>query len=167
MFIDGKSAELEYAASIVNVCGDQTTYALQCTGGHRYYSDTCNANGPIMTVTGGPSIYGFSTTITSRTGGYDISATAQESCDLQGTTVAVCSATLAGEVDGTTTAVSDTLTLSGTNYHRYDVAITGGAEKTANPAAECTPGGSGASTKAVAMWGVAGAVGVASLLGLW
>lgn len=87
----------------------------------------------------------------------------QENCELQGTTQAVCTATVGGSVDDTTTASSTTMTLSGSSYYRFDVAITGGAEKTANPTGECRAP-SGANTKAVAMWGLVGVVGVASLL---
>ncbi|KAK4096696.1 hypothetical protein N658DRAFT_501265 [Parathielavia hyrcaniae] len=172
MFIDGDSEDLMYAASIIGACADQTTYALRCTSGPRYYSEACNPTAPIITVTGGPGTYRVYSATTTRTMDYDVSATMQESCELRGTTAAVCSATIGGSVDGTTTSESITTTLSGTDYYRYDVAITGGADKTANPTAECpapspAPGQSGASTKAVAMWGMVGAAGVTSLLGLW
>ncbi len=121
---------------------------------------------PIVTVTEGPSIYRVSATTATRTGGYDVSATVQETCELRGTTAAVCTATLGGSVDKTTTSATTTGTLAGTHYYRFDVAITGGAEKAANPTAQCkSTSASWASTKAVVMWGLVGVVGVASLLG--
>jgi hypothetical protein len=122
-----------------------------------------------FTVTANSATYRVSTTAVTKTLGRVVSATLQEQCDLQGTTQAVCAATLGGTVEGHSTTDSTTMTLSGTDYYRYDVAITGGAEKTATATAQCkapTPSGNaGASTKAVAMWGlVVGAAGVASLL---
>jgi hypothetical protein len=121
-----------------------------------------------MTVTAGPSIYRVSTLIVARAAGTDASLLLDQTCDLQGTTQAVCTTTTGVSLDGTTTTESGTVTLSGSTYYRYDVAITGGAEKTVSPTAECKPAPtrtSGASTKAVAMWGLFGIVGAASLLG--
>jgi len=121
-----------------------------------------------LTITEASTFYRASATTVSRTGGYDVSATIQETCELRGTTAAVCTATLGGAVAGTTTSASVSGTLSGTDYYRFDVAITAGAEKTASPTGQCGAAGakgSGASTKAVAMWGLVGVVGVASLLG--
>lgn len=92
-----------------------------------------------------------------------------EACNLRGTTEAVCSATVGGTVDNKSTFVSTTTTMSGADYYRYDVAITGGADKTANPTGQCKPAASnpasGASMKAVGIWGLIGVLGVASLLG--
>ncbi len=119
----------------------------------------------IATLTAGPSTYVFSSSVSTRTLGHDVVATVQESCSLQGTTAAVCSATIGGSVDKTSTAVSTTVTESGTDYYRYDVAITGGAEKTANPTTCAANGAAGLSVRAVALWGVLGAVGVVGLLG--
>ncbi len=101
-----------------------------------------------------------------KTLGYDVSATAQETCQLRGTTEAVCTATLGGSVDKTTTSTSMTSTASGSDYYRFNVAVTGGADKLANPSATCKPANSGASVKSVATWGLVGVVGVVSLLGL-
>jgi hypothetical protein len=121
-----------------------------------------------VTVTANSATYILSTATVTRTLGRQVSATMQENCALQGTTQAVCAATIGGTVDGQAATTSATTTFSGTDYYRYDVAITGGAEKTASATAECKPkGNSAASTKAMAMWGlVVGAAGVASLLGL-
>lgn len=60
-----------------------------------------------------------------------------ENCELQGTTAAVCAATISVSIQGTSTAITTTGTLDGTDYHRFDVAITGGAEKTAAATGEC------------------------------
>lgn len=111
-------------------------------------------------------MYAFSSATSTRSGGYDIQATVQETCRLDGTTAAVCSATIAGTVDKTSTTASTVSTAAGTDYYRFDVAITGGAEKTANPTACATKSGAaGLSTKAVAVWSLLGAIGVAGLLG--
>lgn len=48
MFIDGASPRMQYAASIVDVCADTTTYALQCTSGpSTILSGACGANAPV------------------------------------------------------------------------------------------------------------------------
>jgi hypothetical protein len=49
MFIDGASESMEWAASIVDACGGQTTYALRCTSGPSYMMDqtTCGSNAPV------------------------------------------------------------------------------------------------------------------------
>ncbi len=78
--------------------------------------------------------------------------------------MAVCTATVGGSVDKTTTSTSTTSTASGSDYYRFNVAVTGGAEKL-NPTATCKAS-SGASMKTVATWGLVGVVGVVSLLGL-
>ncbi|KAL2131060.1 hypothetical protein VTI74DRAFT_5599 [Chaetomium olivicolor] len=171
MFIDGKSRSMKYAASIIDACAAQTTYALRCTSGPVYLgSSVCGANAPVITVTAGPATYRVSSATATRTASHDVSATLQETCELRGTTEAVCTATVGGSVDKTTTSASVTSTLSGTDYYRFDVAITGGAEKTASPTAECKPppgSNSGASLKAAGVWGLVGSVVVSALLGFW
>lgn len=48
MFIDGASPEMKYAASIVDVCADTTTFALRCTAGpSTIISGACGSNGPV------------------------------------------------------------------------------------------------------------------------
>ncbi|KAB5549541.1 hypothetical protein GE09DRAFT_176912 [Coniochaeta sp. 2T2.1] len=167
LFIDAMSPRQQYGASIVDACQDHTIYAIQCTSGPPSVgSATCGPNAPTLTLTEGPATYVISTAASTRTGGYDVKATLQESCELRGTTEAVCSATFGGSVDKTTTSASTTSTLSGTDYHRFDVAITGGAEKTANPTA-CAGGKSaaaGLSAKSVAVWSLLGALGVVGFL---
>lgn len=69
--------------------------------------------------------------------GYSVTGSVAENCELQGTTEAICTATVSVSVDGTSTAITTTSTMDGTDYHRFDVAITGGAEKTAAPTGEC------------------------------
>jgi hypothetical protein len=60
--------------------------------------------------------------------------------------------------------------LSGSHYYRFDVEITAGAEKTANPTATCGSGGKGAASslnsKMMAMWALAGVIGVTSVLSM-
>lgn len=56
------------------------------------------------------------------------------------TTEANCKAAIAIGVDGTSMTVSTTAPVSGTDFHVYQVAITGGAEKTAS--ADACNGGS-------------------------
>ncbi|KAG7286260.1 hypothetical protein NEMBOFW57_008568 [Staphylotrichum longicolle] len=168
MFIDGELPSLEYAASIVDVCGGETTFALRCTSGPAYIpSKQCGADAVVATLTAGSSTYRVSTATATRTRGSDVTATVMEACDLRGTTEAVCSATVGGTVDNKSTFISSTTTMSGSDYYRYDVAITGGAEKTANPSAQCKPPSSpsGASMKAVGVWGLVGSLLVATFLG--
>ncbi|KAJ4290797.1 hypothetical protein N0V88_006547 [Collariella sp. IMI 366227] len=159
MFIDGNK-NAEFVASIVDACGGQTTFALRCTAG----GSGCSPNGPAITVTANPTTYIVSTATVSKVGGQTVSATVQELCDLKGTTAAVCTAIVGGTVAGQSTTTSSTGTVEGTDYHRFDVSITAGAEKTANPSAECKAKPNGANTKAVAMWGLVGVAGIVATL---
>ena len=78
-------------------------------------------------------------------------------------------------LDGTSTALSTLTTLTGTDFHGYQVAITGGVEKTAAATDVCKvggdPQGNGAAGKGVSVcrWGVCctrdGVVGVFGFLG--
>lgn len=97
----------------------------------------------VFTLTAGPSTYVVATATSGEIQGYSVKGSAAENCELQGTTAATCTATLSVSVEGTSTALTTTATLDGTDYHRFDVAITGGAEKTAAAAGEC-PAKSGA-----------------------
>jgi hypothetical protein len=103
---------------------------------------------------------GYTTSISM--GGHDAAASIFESCNLLGTTAASCSATASIEIDDTSTATSYTTVVSGADYHRYNVAITGGAEKTASATGECKAPNAGAGTKP----NVVGAVGAALAMGL-
>ena len=77
-------------------------------------------------------------------------------------------ATIGGEVDGKKTTTSVASTLTGASYYRFDVAITGGAEKTASATATCAPGknaGTSLSAKTMMVWALAGvATGVLTLV---
>jgi len=99
--------------------------------------------------------------------GVAVSISAAESCALGGTTDATCTATVALSADKTSTTTSLVETITGTRYRRFDVAITGGAEKTANPTACPTPNAAGSlNPKNMALWAFAGAMGVASMLAM-
>ncbi|KAK4464943.1 hypothetical protein QBC42DRAFT_294589 [Cladorrhinum samala] len=168
MFVDGGSSDLEYAASVIGACNGQTTYAIRCTAG----SDTpsfllenpCGPNAVAATATVGPDTYRVSTAVSTKSAGHTAAATVEEACSLRGTTEAVCTATVDLSLDKERSSTNTVLTLSGSSYYRYDVAITAGAEKLASPTGQCQPAsGSGASTKAVALWTLVGVVGLASL----
>lgn len=127
-------------------------------------------------------------TSTTRTAGYDVTASIVESCSLAGTTAATCVGTIGGEVAGTKTSRTAEVTIASPTYYRFDVEITGGAEKTKNPSATCGAGGgtsggsSGGSSggggaaaegaasslnaKTMAIWALTGTFGVASLLSM-
>ncbi|KAH7411394.1 hypothetical protein BKA64DRAFT_380420 [Cadophora sp. MPI-SDFR-AT-0126] len=160
MFIDSMDEDWEYAASIVEACADQTILELRCTSGGSFVgTETCGPNAVPATLTMGTATYHFSSAVTTSTLGSQVSATAIEACQLAGTTAATCTATIGGEVDGKKTTTSATSTLSGFNYYRYDVAITGGAEKTASATATCAPGknaGTFLSAKTMMVWALAG-----------
>ncbi|KAH6722818.1 hypothetical protein BKA61DRAFT_648098 [Leptodontidium sp. MPI-SDFR-AT-0119] len=127
MFIDSLDQDWEYAASIIEACNGQTVMALQCTSGDSFAgSQTCGPNAVTATVTVASTTYHFSSAVTTSTLGKKVSATAIEACSLDGTTAAVCSVTLGGEVDGTKTTTSTVTTAAGSSYYRFDVAITGG-----------------------------------------
>ena len=66
--------------------------------------------------------------------------TVGESCSLQGTTAADCHATVFVAIDGTSTSTASETLITGTDYHRFDVAITGGADKTGSGAGTCSSG---------------------------
>ncbi|KAK3331377.1 hypothetical protein B0H66DRAFT_546418 [Apodospora peruviana] len=166
MFIDSESPDNKFAASIVNACRDQTTYAMRCTSGPSTQTfDVCGPNAPVVTFTAGPSTYIASTAVTTHTLGKDITATLDEHCSLEGTTRARCTGTVGGGVDGTSTSTQTqwVATAGGVGpsaYKRFDVAITGGAEKTATATAECksaAPGNTALSTRVMALWGLVGA----------
>jgi hypothetical protein len=47
LFIDAHSPDMEYAASIVEACSEQTVYAIQCTKGPSVGEATCGPNAPV------------------------------------------------------------------------------------------------------------------------
>lgn len=173
LFIDdGLDGNAEYAASIVTAYSDQTVYALHCTSGPASVGSTvCGPNaqvrshqtlpglrGPfppndgtnnppnteqINTVTEGSSTYGVSSTITTKVQGHTAVAAISAACGLDVST-ASCVEYVSISVDGSSTKTTTTRLLTGTDYHRFDVAITGGAEKTAQATAASTDSKSGA-----------------------
>lgn len=82
-------------------------------------------------------------------------------------TAATCTATVEATADGTKTSTQSVTTLSGSDYFRFDVAITGGGDKLANPTA-CAKSGAtpNLNAKNMAMWALAGVVGVAGVLSM-
>ncbi len=60
-----------------------------------------------------------------------MTVTAVESCQISDTTAASCVVTFAVALDGTSTSRAPSTALMGTHFHRYQDAITAGAEKTA------------------------------------
>jgi hypothetical protein len=82
-----------------------------------------------------------------------------------------------GTANGQSTTVSTTGVLSATDYYRYDVSITAGAEKLANPTGACGAGnnqnagnnqsaGVMVNPKSIVLWVVAGFMGVGGLLAM-
>jgi hypothetical protein len=121
-------------------------------------------------VTSGASFYSVSSAIKTQNPSLGaVTGTAVELCSLAGTTAANCAATLLATGDGSTISTATTETLSGSNYYRFNVEITGGAEKTASATATCAvpsasaKGNAAASlnVKNVVMWALAGVMGVA------
>lgn len=86
------------------------------------------------------------------------------------TSAVTCGATIKGTAQGQSTALSTTTTLSGTDVYRFDVSITGGAEKLANPTGTCAAAGQSAGAmvnpKSIVLWVVAGFMGVGGLLAM-
>ncbi|KAK1828714.1 hypothetical protein QBC39DRAFT_264588 [Podospora conica] len=165
MFVDGVSSENEYAASIIDVCAGATTFALRCTAGPvSLNAGSCADDAEEIILTANPTLYRVSTATVVRTMGQDVSATIQETCRIAGTTEAACTATVGGNVGKTSTSSSSTTTYRGTDVYMFDVAITGGAEKTANPTACAAPAGSGAQGLRAGVWGVLGAAGLVGLV---
>lgn len=119
-----------------------------------------------ITLTEGPSEYIGRSTVVTSTLGVEVTVALSESCALTGTTEASCTATISGNAQGTSTVISTSEVLSGSSYYRFDVPITGGAEKTAAATGTCKSGASTVGTKAAAVWGLVGALGVAALLNM-
>ncbi|KAI1114735.1 hypothetical protein F5Y14DRAFT_161847 [Nemania sp. NC0429] len=166
IFIDSTDPEFReygYAASVVDACPSKTVYALRCTAGP---SGVCGAGGPAVTITENASQYTVSSAITTKTRGIVVSATAIEHCDLAGTTRAVCTATIQGEAEGQKYTTSGVVTYTTAANRHYDVAITGGNEKLANPTGKCSSAAAGTNTRAVALWGLLGAIGAVGVLAL-
>ncbi|EAQ83378.1 predicted protein [Chaetomium globosum CBS 148.51] len=157
-----------YAASIASVCKDQTVYALQCTSAKddSIGIETCGPDAPILTVTQAPSVYKLTYVTATRTLGHDAQVSFAESCDLTGTTKARCDYTVGLTMDGTSNAATFATVLSGTDLHRFQVAITGGAEKTrlASATDVCGNAAAGLSANSVRVTAAALAVGLLGVL---
>ncbi|RYC65234.1 hypothetical protein CHU98_g997 [Xylaria longipes] len=165
LFIDATDADTydyEYAASVVDACVSRTVYALRCTSGP---SEFCGANAAIATVTENASLYSFSSAVETKTAGVEVKATAIENCKLDGTTAATCTATAVVSAQGQKTTTTATTTYTDAATLRFDVSITGGNEKLANPTGKCSAASS-VNTRAVALWGFLGAIGAVSVLAL-
>jgi hypothetical protein len=94
-----------------------------------------------------------------------VTVTAQDTCHLAGTTAATCTATIKATISGTVVSTAVAETLSGSTYYRFDVEITGGAEKTANPTGTCgaKSAATSLSVKNMAIWALAGVIGAVSI----
>ncbi|KAH8893680.1 hypothetical protein GQ53DRAFT_821608 [Thozetella sp. PMI_491] len=138
MFIDdGLRGRAGYAASIVSACIDQTVYAIRCTSAYYAGSDTCGPSATPLTITSASTTYAGEVTAVAYSYGTLIDIYATEGCVLAGSTAATCSATAELTEGSSSTVVSSTTTLTGTNYHRFDVIITGGLERLADATTTC------------------------------
>lgn len=96
-------------------------------------------------MTQAPSVFILTTATATSLLGTQAAMSVGASCDLTGTTEATCAYTYSISVEGTSTVISTTTALSGTDVRYYQVSITGGAEKTraASATEACKPGGNG------------------------
>ncbi|KAI0143505.1 hypothetical protein GGR57DRAFT_364222 [Xylariaceae sp. FL1272] len=165
LFVDGDSEDYEYAASVVSACSDATIWAIRCTDGSAG-SATCGPNAEVVTVTESAGGYRVSSSTSTKIDGTGVKLEVIETCQIADD-AATCTATISGSADGQSTKTSDTVTYTGADFSakQYDVAVTGGAEKTASASGTCNAA-SGLNTRAVALWGMLGAVGVVGVLAL-
>ncbi|KAI0019424.1 hypothetical protein F4780DRAFT_780461 [Xylariomycetidae sp. FL0641] len=181
LYIDAPSDEYSFAASVVAACaGSTTVVALRCTAGPSvadlgdgYVAEAeCGSDSPEQTVTYAPDLY-YVATSTSVAGAGAVAIT--ESCSLRGTTAAACTASVSVSASGTSTQTASATTASGAAYHRFQVPVTAGAEKTAEATAQCQggtddgddgPGGAapGLGVRAAAAWALAAGVGAVGFL---
>ncbi|KAI3326947.1 hypothetical protein HD806DRAFT_531542 [Xylariaceae sp. AK1471] len=164
LFLDVQDDDYEFAASVVAACKEHTVYALQCTEGSSNPS-TCGPDSPKVTFTENASEYRISSATKTRTAGVDVTVTLIETCKLGGTTAATCTVTYGGEAKGQKTFVTSESTFTDVASWRVDVAITAGNEKLANPTGKCSAA-SEINTRAVALWGLVGAIGAIGVLAL-
>ncbi|KAI1755682.1 hypothetical protein F4782DRAFT_486435 [Xylaria castorea] len=165
IFIDASgddTSDYKYAASIVEACVSHTIYALQCTEGA---AGICGSNVPVATVTENASQYSFSSSAQTTTAGIEVKATAIEHCELGGTTAATCTATAVVSASGQSSTATAVTTYTDAATLHFDVTITGGNDKLANPTGKCSASAaSSVNTRAVALWGFLGAIGAVSVL---
>ncbi|KAI1420826.1 hypothetical protein F5Y12DRAFT_787948 [Xylaria sp. FL1777] len=165
IFIDSEDPEnFEYAVSVVAACASETVYEIRCTAGPD--AQACGANAPVGTVTENASEYKLKSVASTKTAGIEVVATAIESCNLAGTTAATCTATLEASAQGQKTSTAGTITYTNAATLRFDVSVTGGAEKLANPTGTCSSDAAGLSSRAVAFWGFLGAIGAIGVIAL-
>ncbi|KAL2139884.1 hypothetical protein VTI28DRAFT_4542 [Corynascus sepedonium] len=170
LFIDDSlGGRGSYAASVVNACKDRTVYAIQCTSvsGGIVGSSICGSAAPTLTFTEGPNLYSVVYTTTENIAGQDAEMLIGESCNIRGTTAAECNYTLSASFDGTSTAIETSLAITGTDFHRYQVSITGGAEKIARATGSCNAdanAAAGTSASAVKVMAAALAIGLAGVV---
>src|SRR3569833_4272145 len=122
-----------------------------------------------VTFTQGPSIYIASQTTTITGDNTTTTAVAVETCNLIATAnTAPCTQVTTRVVGGSTSTVgagtvgAGTVTYSGSNYRRFDVTITTGADKTGSPTGKCGVS-SGMRLRARTSGGMLGAVGLVVL----
>lgn len=115
-----------FAASVVNVCSQTTTWALQCTGSatatskespritHSPDSSSCGSNAPVLTITEAESILAFSARALRGTN----SVLLHESCSISGNWKATC---VEEYTAGSSSVHSATTTLTGKHFNVYVV----------------------------------------------
>ncbi|KAL2187856.1 hypothetical protein L209DRAFT_338599 [Thermothelomyces heterothallicus CBS 203.75] len=160
-----------YAASIVNACKDHAVYAIQCTSARNDIvgDPICGDSAPTLTLTEGPSLYSVAYSSATSTLGHKAEVSVGESCNINiESREAFCVATVSVSLDGTSTVTSTSTSVTGSDFHRYRVPITAGAQKTASATGACTAGGDGDDANAAAGTGanVVRAIGAALAVGL-
>ncbi|KXS95174.1 hypothetical protein AC578_11154 [Pseudocercospora eumusae] len=123
LFIDNMNPDVQWAASIQNACEGSTTYVISCT------SAAMGCGGETATITEGSDFYMATTAaIYSET-----SAIVTESCRLNNVeSSASCIETIVAGQYGNDISKTVSFNLTGTDYYRYQVAITGGTKHTSS-----------------------------------
>ncbi|KAK5164532.1 uncharacterized protein LTR77_009738 [Saxophila tyrrhenica] len=139
---------IQFAASVIGVCQDKTTYGIRCTSGTLASAVTCGPDFPESTITEDASTY-----IASRTTAISSAVIAYtETCNLQGTTAdATCTTTVSISGTKTTTVTSTTSVLAATwipDFYMYQIPVTAGVQKLHATGSAC----SGASSHALPAW---------------
>lgn len=121
-----------------------------------------------MVLTVGPSTYRIESAVSKTLDGDVSTGTAAVTCDLQGTTAADCTSTMAVTAEGKSSSETRSLAFTGTDYHRFDVAVTKDAAR-ASPTDACptnfTNGAAGVKADRMAVGVVVAFVaGIASVL---
>ncbi|KAK3713753.1 hypothetical protein LTR37_008239 [Vermiconidia calcicola] len=151
LFIDADTDQ-NFIGSVIAADCSATTYALVCPEGDYgsgILSSTCDPSATVR-ATYGPNYFGISTE--AETAG--IRATLVETCSLDGTTMAVCSASIGASADGQSTSGTTTITRSGTDVHYFQVPITAGPNKLPGSASCTSTGAAAAATGTVDVYKV-------------